>query len=192
MGVTDWRTGLHAEAVQAVELALAPDETVELVLHGLSNQAIIATGRRALVFKKGFMAGASFGSELTSWTYRSLVGVQIHTGLMSGAVVLQGPGQSGLKTSTWQTDEDDPYKAPNAIPLGRPFDGAKQRVARLARLIDDAHGVAPRDSAPRTSSTTTTSAADELRKLADLRAEGVLSDEEFERLKTRVVSGRSG
>ena len=34
-------------------------------------------GRRALVFKKGFMAGASFGSELTSWSYRSLVGVQM-------------------------------------------------------------------------------------------------------------------
>jgi len=82
MGVTDWRTGLHAKAVEAVEQALAPDESVQLVVHGLSNQAIVATDRRVLVFKKGFMAGASFGSELTSWTYRSLVGVQIHTGLM--------------------------------------------------------------------------------------------------------------
>ena len=37
------------------------------------------------------MAGASFGSELTTWDYRNLVGVQLHTGMMSGAVILQAP-----------------------------------------------------------------------------------------------------
>jgi hypothetical protein len=45
------------------------------------------------------MAGATFGSEMTPWDYRNLVGVQLHTGMMSGAVVLQAPGQWGTKTS---------------------------------------------------------------------------------------------
>ena len=100
MAETSWRRGLHPKAVEAVEQALAADEAVRLVIHGLSSQAIIATDRRALVFKKGFLAGASFGSELTSWSYQNLVGVQIHTGMLSGAVVLQWPGQSGARTST--------------------------------------------------------------------------------------------
>jgi hypothetical protein len=63
---SDWHKGLHKVAIEAVEQTLAPDEQVRLVIHGESNQAIIATDRRALVFKKGFMAGATFGSELTS------------------------------------------------------------------------------------------------------------------------------
>jgi hypothetical protein len=34
------------------------------------------------------MAGATFGSEMTSFLYRSLVGVPIHKGLLSGAMIL--------------------------------------------------------------------------------------------------------
>lgn len=184
MSDTSWQRGLHAKAVEAVEQTLAPDEQVRLVIHGLSDQAIVATDRRALVFKKGFMAGATFGSELTSWSYQSLVGVQVHTGMLSGAVVLQGPGQSGARTSTWKQDVDDPYQAPNAIPLGRPFDGAKKRVGRLSRLIDEAHrGGTPAEGG------TTASVADELRKLADLRNDGVLTDDEFASLKAALLAG---
>jgi Short C-terminal domain len=182
-----WHKGLHKKAIEAVEGSLAPDEQVKLVIHGASNQAIIATDRRALVFKKGFMAGASFGSELSSWAYRNLVGVQIHTGMMSGAVVLQGPGQTGARTSYWKGDDSDPHKAPNAIPLTRPFDAAKKRVAELGRIIDDGHRT-ERVAGPATSTTPQESVADELRKLADLRAEGVLSEAEFSALKAKLLS----
>jgi hypothetical protein len=184
---TDWHKGLHSLAIEAVEQTLAADEQVRLVIHGESNQAIIATDRRALVFKKGFMAGASFGSELTSWSYRSLTGVQIHTGMLSGAVVLQGPGQSGTRTSYWKGDESDPHMAPNAIPLTRPFDGARKRVAQLGRLIDDAHR---QDASPAAAAASSggNSVAEELRKLADLRSEGVLTDDEFATLKGKLLS----
>ncbi len=133
------------------------------------------------------MAGASFGSELTSWTYRNLTGVQIHTGMMSGAVVLQGPGQTGARTSYWKSDDSDPHKAPNAIPLTRPFDRAREGVAQLSRIIDEAHR---RDSAPPVSAPATNgvSVVDELRKLADLRAEGLVTDEEFATLKAKLLS----
>jgi hypothetical protein len=184
---TDWHRGLHKLAIEAVEQTLAADEPVRLVIHGDSNQAIIATDRRALVFKKGFMAGASFGSELTSWAYRALTGVQIHTGMMSGAVVLQGPGQPGTRTSYWKGDDSDPHMAPNAIPLSRPFDGARERVARLGRLIDEAHR---RDASPtvQAPSSANNSVAEELRKLADLRSEGVLTDAEFATLKAKLLA----
>jgi hypothetical protein len=175
---TAWHRGLHAQAVEAVEQTLAGDETVRLVIHGASNQAIIATDRRALVFKKGFMAGATLGSELTSWAYGNLVGVQIHTGMLSGAVVLQAPGQSGSRTSPWKGDETGPDQAPNAIPLTRPFDQARAGVAELGRMIDGAHRSAPAASV---------SVADELRKLADLRSEGALTEDEFAALKTKLL-----
>jgi len=193
MAGVSWHQGLHEKAIEAVEQTLAHDEQVRLVVHGASNQAIIATDRRALVFKKGFLAGASFGSELTSWTYRSLVGVQIHTGMMSGAVVLQGPGQTGARTSYWKSGESDPHQAPNAIPLTRPFDLARKRVAELGRLIDEAHdraaapAVPTGDLSPGGAAAASGSVADELRKLADLHAEGVLSDDEFAALKAKLL-----
>jgi Short C-terminal domain len=185
MSGTGWHKGLHEMAVAQVEQTLAPDESVRLVIHGASKQAIIATDRRALVFKKGFMAGASFGSELTSWTYRTLVGVQIHTGMMTGAVVLQAPGQTGARTSNWKGDDVDPNQAPNAIPLNRPFDAARARVAELSRLIEEAHRSQQAVVSP---SPPADSVADELRKLADLRTEGVLTDQEFADLKAKLLS----
>jgi hypothetical protein len=133
------------------------------------------------------MAGASFGSELTSWAFRNLTRVQIHTGMMSGAVVLQGPGQTGSRTSYWKGDDSDPHKAPNAIPLNRPFDHARKQVAQLSQLIDEVHRREASPAGP-ASSSAPDSVADELRKLADLRAEGVLTDDEFAALKAKLLA----
>jgi hypothetical protein len=107
--------------------------------------------------------------------------------MLSGAVVLQGPGQAGTRTSYWKGDDSDPHMAPNAIPLTRPFDRARERVARLGRLIDEAHR---RDASPAAPAApaTDTSVAEELRKLADLRSEGVLTDDEFAALKAKLLS----
>jgi hypothetical protein len=179
----DWRRGLHPEAIEAVESALSPDEPVRLVIYGASHQAMVATDRRVLVFKKGFLAGASFGSELTSWAYRHLLGVQVHTGLMTGAVVLQAPGQTGATTSNWKGGDTEPYKAPNAIPLDRPFDGARRRVAELGRILDAAHRASAAAVPDRAGSI-----ADELRKLADLRGDGVLSEQEFASLNAKLLT----
>lgn len=177
---------LHAKAVGALETNLVLDEPVEVVILGPSNQAIIGTDRRAFVFKKGFMTGASFGSEMTSWDYRNLVGVQIHTGMMSGAVVLQGPGQSGTSTSNWKGADDDPYKASNAIPISRPFNDAQSGVAALRQLLARAqHAAAQPPGGVATS--VSHSIADELLKLAQLRDSGLLTEEEFTQQKQRLL-----
>jgi hypothetical protein len=167
---------LHPQAREALDANLMDGERVEVVIRGDSSQAVIATDRRVFVFKKGFMAGATFGSELTSWDYRNLVGVQLHTGMLSGAVVLQAPGQPGTRTSAWSQGDEDPYKAPNAIVITRPWDQAERGVARIRELLALHHTPAP-----------ATSLADELRKLADLRDDGVLTDEEFAAAKRRLL-----
>jgi hypothetical protein len=145
---------------------------------------MVGTDSRVFVCKPGFMAGATFGAEVTSWSYQNLIGVQAHKGVMSGAVVLQGPGQSGQKTSYWGGGKDDPAKAPNAIPVAGDWQQVNAGVARLRQLIDEAHRPA-QTGVP----TAQPSAADELRKFADLRNEGVLSEEEFEQAKMRILGG---
>ena len=144
---------------------------------------MIGTDSRVFVCKPGFMAGATFGAEITNWSYRNLVGVQMHKGMISGSVVLQAPGQTGKKTSYWGQKEDDPLKAPNAIPVAGEWDHVRAGVATLSDLINQAQAVqAPPVAAP-------VSVADELRKLAELRDQGVLTEEEFQAAKGRMLAG---
>jgi len=176
---------VHRKARAALLQNLAADELVHAVIVGPSDQAIFGTERRAFIFKKGFMAGASFGSEMTSWDYRNLTGVQLHTGMLSGAVVLQGPGQSGHSTSYWGKGNSDPYKAPNAIPVVRPFPPIAAVVAVLRGLIDAAHKSANTVGAatigPERGLT------DQLRELAELHRDGALDDAEFAIAKAKLI-----
>ena len=181
------RSRLHRKANEALDQNLAPGETVQVIITGPSAQAIVGTDRRAFVYKKGFMAGASFGSELTSWDYRNLVGVQLHTGMMSGAVVLQAPGQSGTRTNVWKQGDSDPYKAPNAIPINRPYDQAQAGVARLRQLIDFAQHGRPHQVVQTAPAPEAPSLVDEIKRLADLRAAGALTDEEFTAFKAQLL-----
>jgi hypothetical protein len=178
------RARLHRKANEALDQNLAAGESVEVIITGPSNQAIIGTHRRAFVYKKGFMAGASFGSELTSWDYRNLVGVQLHTGMLSGAVLLQAPGQSGTATSAWKQGDADPYKAPNAIPINRPWKPATDGVARLRLLIDEVRQPA---SGAVSSQAQAPDPIVQLKQLGGLRDSGVLTDDEFEAKKAEIL-----
>ena len=62
------RSRLHRKANEALDQNLVAGERILVIITGSSSQAIIGTDRRAFVYKKGFMAGAAFGSELTTWT----------------------------------------------------------------------------------------------------------------------------
>jgi hypothetical protein len=155
-----------------------------VIIHGAHHQAMIGTDSRVFVCKPGFMAGAPFGIKSTAWTYASVTGVQTHKGLMGGAVAVQAPGQSGTKTSYWGTGDDDPTKAPNAIPVAGDWERVNDGVARLSRLIDSAHAPTPTSSEQ---SQPLSSTADELRKLADLKEQRILIEDEFAAEKARLL-----
>ncbi len=170
---------LRGRVKKALRQNLGGDETIRVIIRGANGQAMVGTDSRVFVCKPGWMAGATLGAEVTSWSYTNLLGVQAHKGIMSGAVVLQGPGQSGKQTNYWGQKDDDPYKAPNAIPIAGGWKEVQASVARLRQLIDHANA--------RSSPTAAPSTADELRKLGDLRKEGILNDEEFAAAKARLL-----
>jgi hypothetical protein len=158
------------------------------VIRGAHGQAMIGTQSRVIVCKPGWMAGATLGAETTTWNYRNLAGVQVHKGMVSGAVILQGPGQTGQKTSYWGHKKDDPARAPNAIPVAGNWGEVKDGAARLQHLIDEAHNptamvaAQPAGAPPK-------SLTEELRELVELRDSGVIDDAEFQQLKQRLISG---
>jgi hypothetical protein len=89
-----------------------------------------------------------------------------------------------VKHGYWGSGDTDPVKAPNAIPIAGDWPQVKAGVVALRALIEAAHAAEPQHSA-----TPAESVADELGKLADLRASGVLSEEEFATAKQRLLDG---
>ena len=179
---------LRGRVKKAVLQNLREGEQVKVVVRGAHGQAMVGTQSRVLVCKPGFMAGASFGSEVSSWQFRNLVGVQVHKGLMSGSIILQAPGQSGTSTSYWGQKDSDPSKAPNAIPIVGDWGEVKPAAARLQHLIDEAQAQATQPMAAAVSAPAK-SMAEELRELAELRNAGVLDEEEFRAAKQRLIGG---
>jgi hypothetical protein len=97
----DDRAQLHPDADALLTQNLIPGERVMVIIRGSFDSALIATGRRAFVYKKGFFSGATFGKKLASYDYLNLTGVQLETGAMSGVVSLQGPGIASQDVSYW-------------------------------------------------------------------------------------------
>lgn len=170
-------TGLHQDALARLQSELLPDEQVCVVVLGVSNQATIGMESRVFV---------------TSFSYLHISGVQLHKGMISGAVVLQGSGlTSGTNTNYWKNGDDDPYKAPNAIPIVRGLPMIEERVARLRHLVHQAQtkqqSPTTRQQSAAESIATGGSIADEMRKLAELRREGLISEEEFKEMSASVL-----
>jgi hypothetical protein len=179
-------SGLHPKALQALARDLFPGEVVTVVLLGERDQAIIGTRRRAFVFKKGGAGGALFTSELISWDYAHLTGVTVRTGEQAGAVMLEVSNEVPRPRRLRGQFETDPFKAPNAIPVTPPYAAAASAAASLRAMIAAAN--APEQQVG-PASAPAPSPAQELHHLAQLRDLGVITGEEFEIMKARIVHG---
>lgn len=178
--------GLHPKALQALARDLFPGEVVTVLIRGERDQALIGTKRRAFVFKKGAAGGALFTSELISWDYAHLTGVTVSTGEEAGAVMLEVSNEVPRPRRLRGQFETDPFKAPNAIPVTPPYEAATSAAETLRSLIAAAN--APEQPGV-PASAPPPSPAQELHHLAELRDLGVITDEEFQIMKARIVHG---
>lgn len=185
-------------ARQAIEQGLMPGEEVLVVIRGTGSTAIIGTDRRAFIFKKGMLAGATFGHKLASFAYESIVGIELHSGAMTGAIVIHVPGAASVSTSYWQNAKSDPHKAYNAIPISRPYAHAQAGANALRGLISE-HSSArhpPTQTAPPAAppalatppAATEPDVFEQLRRLAELRDAGIVTSEEFDAKKADLLS----
>jgi type IV secretory pathway VirB10-like protein len=185
----------------AIEHGLMPGEVVAVVVRGTGATAIVGTDRRAFIFKKGLLAGATFGHKLGSFAYESIVGVELHGGALTGAVVIHVPGAASVSTSYWQNAKDDAHKAYNAIPISRPYAEAQEGVSALRALISEhssrrhpvaqpaVHAVTPPPPAtPVAAPVAPPDVFEQLRKLAELRDAGIVTAEEFDAKKAELLS----
>jgi hypothetical protein len=151
------------------------------------NQAIVALTDRLLVIKPGFMAGATFGSRVTSFYYRDITGIEVNTGLINGVIEINTPSYQGTgQKDFWniKNEDRDPYKVTNCLPISKfNLKEYKPYIDRVRAMVREAKHERVASSPPQSGS----SLSSELEKLASLQASGVLTDEEFQRAKQRLL-----
>jgi hypothetical protein len=130
-------TRLHRKAKAALAEAILPGETPLVVIHGAGNAAIIATDRRAFVFKTGVKVGAPFGFRFKEFEYESVLRVDAHRETDEGLVVIHAPLKISSCPSYWADPRDDPWRARNAIPLEPGATRVVEDVRAIAALLAD-------------------------------------------------------
>lgn len=177
---------------------IGPNETVFLCLVGASGQALIALADRVLIVKAGFMSGHAFGGQVIAFPYREITGIEIQTHMTTAVLQIQTASFSGTRPGGyWSNDKStDPFKLPNCLPLSsKKVVGAWQgHLATLRQAIANGgfpNPAVPQERAPSApaapSPPSTGGLAAELQQLAELRASGALSDDEFAQAKSKLL-----
>jgi hypothetical protein len=170
---------------------MSDDENIQFCLVSPSelggwSQAIVALDDRLLLIKPGLVAGATFGGRVTSFYYRDITGIEVNAGLLYGVIEINTSSYQGTtQKDFWSIGDRDknPFKVTNALPIMkfglkhyRPY---IDRLRQMIRTAKQGEVMPPPQSSGSLSS--------ELEKLASLRASGILTDEEFQQAKRRLL-----
>jgi hypothetical protein len=174
-------------ARKVVARRVSQDEIILDLVLGDSGQCLVSLVDRLLVIKPpGLLAGAA-DAKTATFPYDTITALEVNMGMITGSVEVIAAGYDGKGRTQWwasqNRDQRDPFRLSNTIPISR---GAAKRQAdaldRIRQRILDAHSKA----LPATT-VGTVSVADELAKLVALRDQGVLTPEEFELQKRRLL-----
>jgi hypothetical protein len=182
---------LDKKAKPTVMAALEANEQVKLVIPGESSAALVATDRRILVYKRGITSGSIFGKQLNSWGYPMISGVEAKQTMTTKSIVLQIPGALPVtKFGRLDSGPQSVWEAPNALMTSiSNFTGTMET---LRRLIDEHRNPANYHAAPNQQSAPTQAQAPfdpvvQVQRWAALRDQGLLTDEEFQFQKRKLL-----
>jgi hypothetical protein len=159
-----------------------------------SAGSLVAMKDRCLLIKSGalagFMAGSLGGARVTSFYYRDITGIEYNSGMVNGVVeILTASYNGSANKDFWKgatkprnADSNDPWTLSNTLPFGKSeYSAAKAQFDKLRSLISAAKG----------SGTTTVvkehSVADEIEKLSNLLAQGLIDQDEFKEAKKKIL-----
>jgi hypothetical protein len=171
---------LHPRVRREVERHVSANERVLFCLRGSLSHSLVALEDRLIVVKRGFHAGTTFGSLVTTFYYQDVTGIQLHTFLISGWIEVSSPsfqGRERKRNRQPRTSNQDVFKLPNCIPIvKRHVEDYQEALARLRERIAfcKRYGRVAVESPPLLSS---------LERIADLLRAGALSEPEYDRLK---------
>ena len=185
---TDLTDKEDLEEIRKIASKLDPNEKVLIVAKQARNipggaiisspNTVYATDKR-LIIRNPTMLGMRENVE--DMPYEKITSVKLEKGLFSSTVVIRAPGLSEMSRVS---------QASGLIAWGRGEDGTidalpKQKAEQLVKIIKEQMDVAKKSS--HVTSNQQISIADELSKIAKLRDQGILSEEEFLKMKQELI-----
>ena len=162
-------------------LEVAKQSTLKPGGANFSPNTVFATDRR-LIIRNPTMFGARQNVE--DFEYDNLTNIKLEKGLFSSTLVITAPGMgTAARNSTMS----------GLLPWGRNEDGSidgipKDKAENILKIVRNAIVKAKKESQKPVQVVQQTSTADELAKLAKLKEQGILSDEEFDKMKKDLIS----
>lgn len=175
---------LDKRAQKAIGGTLDSTETVLAAQPG-EKAALVATNRRILICKWGVTSGSMFGSQVNSWDFAHVTGIEYRKGMTTKAIVVQTAGaQVVTKFGRMDSGPMSVWEAPNA--LFTSGNAGEATVTALRQMIADFHQ--PLASSVQPGTMAESDPAEQVRKFASLRDDGIISEEEFA-AKKRLILG---
>lgn len=165
---------------------VSPSEQILIALVGDPGEALVASDKKVYVLKAGYAAGALFGSKCKVFPYRQITSVEFSSALTTGRIQITAAGAAeqahGWKQSGVLASVADARQAENVVNFPRAKKNLFQEAATYIRhMVDEAHleNVA--------TAATTPDPADQIRKLAGLLTDGIITQEEFDAKKKQLL-----
>lgn len=168
---------------------LMTGEKVLLWLKGTFKEWLVCTDKQVFIVKKGFMTGHTFGNGVFQMPYKNIAGATVNFHLMSGYFELSAGGMQNTSKSYWSNKKgENPQQAPNCISitskkLAEQFKGA---CGFIMDKIQDQSQAGQVQNNP--VNVTAESIPDQIKKLAELKDAGILTEEEFSTKKSELLA----
>lgn len=178
-----------ADEIKKISQRLDPDEKVLVIAKQsrikpggsmMTPSIIFATNKRLLIRDPSMLG---LRESLEDLPYSNITSARLQKGVFSSSIMLRAAGLSTLseKKTNWLVFSKGSNEGEiDAIP--------KEKAERIVEIIKK--GIEEAKSAQSSPRPAQSSIADELAKLAKLKADGVISDAEFQALKSELMSKR--
>jgi len=174
---------------KACEQNVMPNDAVLVRLNGLSGEALVATQSRVLVLKAGYASGAMFGQKAKSFPYEDISSVEYSCGLTQGRIQITASGSVEARHGHRQHDVLGAYADARQAENVCNFPSSKKRLFQEAANVIRRQVEQARRAARETAATTQPDdIPTQIKKLAELKAAGILTEDEFEKKKSELLA----
>jgi hypothetical protein len=175
---------LHGRAQTLLHQGLGAGEPVLGRINGIDNtQCLVLTDQRAIIIKVGWRAGQTLGGKVTSFDYRNISSVEVRASIVTGTFEISSGGMQGPERSYYSTSKGGgAWHAPNTIPISK---GQQAKFQLVATFIRERARLSVQ---PVTQLAPAPDKLEQLKKLGELMQQGILTAEEFQSEKAKLLS----
>lgn len=157
------------------------EEKMFVTLQGSFGEGLVITDKRLYVLKWGWMAGNILGGRCGAFDFNSITGLEIKKGLLTGTFEVLTPATQNAQKSYWGINNKNAIKSDNVITFQQNKFNLFQEATKIGReLINKTYPKGGWNSQEKPDYS-------ELEKLAELKEKGIITQEEFEAKKKRIL-----